>query len=278
MAGAPTAASPPPGVVERLAPLVVDPATTAVITDYDGTLAPIVDDPELAVPLAGAPDLLVRLAGKYAVVAVVSGRSVAFLREHLGRCDPVRLVGLYGLEWSRPGGGVVPEPGAERWRPVIADAAARLSAGAPPGVEVERKGLAVTVHWRRAPLAADWVAGEVGSVAARGGLRAHPGRMSVELRAPSEMDKGAATRRLVEGCTAACFVGDDLGDLPAFAALHALAAETGLAAVAVAVTDAESAPEVAAAADVAVPGPPGALSLLGWLADGAWTDTTPVTG
>ena len=76
---------------------------------------------------------------------------------------------------------------------------------------------------------------------------------------------------------AACFVGDDLGDLPAFAALHSLTAETGLAAVAVAVTDTESAPEVAAAADVAVPGPPGALAILGWLADRAETDPASLT-
>ena len=75
--------------------------------------------------------------------------------------------------------------------------------------------------------------------------------------------------RLVEGCSAACYLGDDLGDLPAFAALARLASEHGLATVSVAVVDQESAPEVAEAADAVVSGPGQALILLRWLADTA---------
>ena len=72
--------------------------------------------------------------------------------------------------------------------------------------------------------------------------------------------------QLAAGCSAACFLGDDIGDLPAFAALGRLAAADGLATVGVAVQDAETAPEVAAAADLIVEGPAGAMAVLAWLA------------
>lgn len=275
-----------PEVRRALAPLVANPATSAIVTDFDGTLAPIVDDPAGARALEGTADLLAVLAHRYAVVAVVSGRSASFLSERLapsgrrearsptGPVDPdhaVRLVGLYGLEWSGADGVVTPVPGAGRWRPVVEEVAGRLRSTAPPGVVVEPKGLAVTVHWRQAPQSAGWVADEVTAVAAGSGLRAHPGRMSVELRAPLDIDKGTATRRLVEGCSAACFLGDDVGDLPAFAALADLARQEGMATVAVAVVDHERAPGLVEAADVVISGPTDALALLGWLADAADT-------
>ena len=42
---------------------------TALCLDFDGTLAPIVDDPEAAAPLPGTTELLGRLAGRFAAVA-----------------------------------------------------------------------------------------------------------------------------------------------------------------------------------------------------------------
>jgi trehalose 6-phosphate phosphatase len=267
-----------------LAPLIAQPATSAIVTDFDGTLAPIVDDPAGARALEGTADLLALLARRYAVVAVVSGRSVSFLSERLfpvgqkapetwassiGSLGIVQLVGLYGLEWSEADGTIIEAPGAGRWRSVVDQVASQLESAAPTGVEVENKGLAVTLHWRRAPEAAAWAADEVASLVADSGLRAHPGRMSVELRAPLDVDKGTATRRLIEGCSAACFLGDDIGDLPAFALLANLAGQEGMATVAVAVVDNESAPSVVEAADVVIAGPEEALSVLRWLAEGA---------
>ena len=52
------------------------PAGAAIITDFDGTLAPIVDDAAAARPLEGVVDALHLLAARYARVAVVSGRPV----------------------------------------------------------------------------------------------------------------------------------------------------------------------------------------------------------
>ena len=266
---------PAPDVRTALGPLVARPASTAILTDFDGTLSPIVADPYEARPLDGADAVMASLAGQFGEVAVISGRPVSFLEEHLavpraahgGR--RVRLVGLYGLEQSWGDGRIEVEPAAAPWRRVVDAAVARLQRGAPPGVLVEPKGLTVTVHWRRAPEAEGWVTAAVSDEVGRSGLLAHPGRMSVELRPPLAVDKGSVVRRLVAACSAACFIGDDVGDLPAFDALHAMAAEGGIDAVAVAVVDQESDPRVAAAADVVVEGQTRALELLAWLSRAA---------
>ena len=81
---------------DPLAPLRRDPATAGIFSDFDGTLSPIVADPALAEPLAGVPELLGELARRYQVVAVVSGRPVAFLAARLPAS--ILLAGLYGLE------------------------------------------------------------------------------------------------------------------------------------------------------------------------------------
>jgi len=85
--------------------------------------------------------------------------------------------------------------------------------------------------------------------------------MACELRPPVPTDKGTVVRDLAKGFSAVACFGDDLGDLPAFAALARLAGQ-GTAIARVAVVDPESPPEVAAAADLVVEGPAGALELL----------------
>jgi trehalose 6-phosphate phosphatase len=190
---------------------------------------------------------------------------VAFLAHALGSPAGVRLVGLYGLEHLGPGGTVWVDPAAAPWQPVIDQVVAEAERRVPPGVHIEPKGLTVTLHWRHAPESSDWVAEfAAGQVAARG-LTAHGSRMSIELGPPLAIDKGTVVRTLAAGWRAVAAFGDDVGDLPAFAALGELAAD-GVAVARVAAVDPESPPEVAAAADLVVPGAPGALALLELLA------------
>ena len=87
---------------------------------------------------------------------------------------------------------------------------------------------ALAVHTRRAADPGSALAalrGPLGDLAERLGLAAEPGRMVIELRPPG-MDKGAALRRLARERAAAAvlFCGDDLGDLPAFAAVRVMRA------------------------------------------------------
>ncbi len=270
---------PSPDVIRLLAPFLERPSKAAVLSDFDGTLAPIVVDPAEARPVDGALDVLARLARRFGVVAVISGRPASFLLDRVtsgtvrgkppAGLSSVHFVGLYGLEWANSDGVVTVKAGLEPWRPVVEGAVERLRSSAPPGVEVEGKGLAVTVHWRRAPEASDWAVTAAQAEAAHCGLMSHPGRMSIELRPPSDTDKGSVVRALASGGSAACYLGDDLGDLPAFAALSDLAASEGLLTASIAAVDEESAPEVAEAADAVVEGPAGALAVLDWLAGAA---------
>ncbi len=93
--------------------------------------------------------------------------------------------------------------------------------------------------------------------------------MSVELRPPLDIDKGSVVGELAGRSTAACYFGDDLGDLPAFAALADRGRVPGVTAVSVAVVDDETPDEVVQAADVHIPGPAAALDVLAWLAESA---------
>lgn len=255
-----------------LVPLREDPASAALFLDFDGTLAPIVADPAAARPLPEAPRTLGRLARRFGLVVVVSGRPARFLQTALHEVPAdagLRLAGLYGMEQAGVRGPVDAMPEADRWRAVVEEVVGRARASAPDGLGVEPKGLTVTLHWRRAPGTERWARAFAGREMERTGLVGQPGRMALELRPPLGGDKGTVVERLGPGYRAVACFGDDLGDLPAFAALDRLAA-TGVAVARVAVGDAESPPEVLAAADVVVQGPAGALDLLDGLLDGTF--------
>lgn len=254
----------PDAPTELFAALLAAPRRAAVFTDFDGTLAPIVDDPEAARPLPGVAGTLGQLARVMGVVAVVSGRPASFLAGHL-LVPGVRLVGLYGMEQVRDDGRVVVHPEALRWQEVVEAVARRAMDAAPAGLLVEHKGLAVTLHYRQAPELAPWAWEWARAEATRTGLAVGPGRMSVELRPPIGRDKGSAVEELLEGVGAACFVGDDAGDLAAFDALDR-AATSGVQVVRVAVRSSESPPGLLARADLVLDGPAAVVSLLGCLA------------
>lgn len=248
-----------PGVVdELLAPFVADPGSAGILSDFDGTLSPIVTDPDEAAPLAGVPETLDGLARRYKRVAVLSGRPVAFLQRFLPRS--VLLSGLYGLEVVDRGVRH-DHPHAGAWREVVDDVAALSEARGPSGMLVERKGLSLTLHFRSRPEAEPEVRAWAERQAARSGLVCRPARMSYELHPPIEADKGTAVDQLCSGLAAALFLGDDVGDLPAFDALDRLAAN-GVAVVRVAVRSSEAPPALLDRADVVVDGPEGAAALL----------------
>lgn len=250
-----------------LGPFLLRPQQSAILTDFDGTLAPIVDDPAAAVALPGTTAVLAQLAERYGVVAVISGRPVSYLADRLGPvASALTLRGVYGLERA-DFGQVSEQPGLDDWRGILDQVADRADRDAPEGVGVERKGLAVTLHVRNVPAAAAWMGQFAATAAADHGLSTHPGRMSVEIRPPVDTDKGTVVRELGSGMDAVCFLGDDRGDLPAFAALVDLRL-AGAATLAVAVSSAEAPADLLERADLVVDGPAAAQDLLRQLAEG----------
>lgn len=245
-------------LTSAVAPLRADPASSVLLFDFDGTLSPIVDDPEAAAPVPGVVELLVELSGRYRTVGAVSGRPVAFLADRL----PPSLVlsGLYGLESVVDGVRAV-RPRVDAWRHRVEAAGARAAEQGPEGMRVEPKGLSVTLHYRGRPELAGPVWHLAEGLAAETGLEARPAKMSVELHPPVGTDKGLVVRELAIGASATLYAGDDLGDLPAFAALAELRT-SGQATLAVAVETPELPAAIRATADLLVDGPDGIVALL----------------
>jgi trehalose 6-phosphate phosphatase len=246
--------------------------------DFDGTLSPVVDDPEAARLHPGAPGALLELAEVVRAVAVITGRPArqaiamgdldALGNAMLDRGAELFVFGQYGNErWSateqrirspRPPAGLA---SFERELPAVlrkADAADAF---------VEEKGLAVAVHTRRMadPAAAfERLSVPIASLAARHHLSVEPGRNVIEIRS-GDMHKGHAVRTFVaeQEATGVVFCGDDLGDVEAFEAVRELRDE-GLPGLVVCSASTEQ-PDLVELADVVVDGPAGVVELLGGL-------------
>jgi trehalose 6-phosphate phosphatase len=244
--------------------LVADLGDAVIATDFDGTLSPIVDDPEQAELLPGAAEVLMSLGERVGLLAVVSGRPVSFLER---RVPPgPTLVGLYGLECVRDGERQ-DHPTAGVWRETMADVATAAELQGPAGMRVERKGLSLTLHYRGRPDLAEAVEAYSLTTARSAGLQRRTARMSVELHPPIDEDKGTVLARLAEEHSGpVVYLGDDVGDLPAFAALDELEA-AGRTVWRVVARSEEMAPELAEQADLLLDGPAGVLELLTRLAD-----------
>jgi trehalose 6-phosphate phosphatase len=254
-----------------LAALLADPGRALVGLDFDGTLAPVVPDPDAARGHPDVPGVLARLAAAGVRVAVVTGRPAATAVEYAGIADVPGLVvlGHYGLERWEAGTLTAPEDLS-----AVAQARRRLpdvlaAAGAPDGTYVEDKGAAVAGHPRRTadpPAASALRRGPLTALAGEVGLVVEPGRFVLELR-PAGGDKGDALRTLVGERTPSVvvFVGDDLGDLAAFDAVDRLraAGTPGL----LVCSGSTEVPALADRADVIVDGPDGVVALLRALAD-----------
>jgi len=241
-----------------------------IFCDFDGSLAPIVPDPSKARAVRGAGRVLERLARRYAAVAVVSGRPVSFLAKRL-HPRKVRLVGLYGIE-ERVGRSLRVLPEVRSARSQIDKAAERLreELSEVDGVFIEHKGLAVSVHFRRArdkDAALEHAVPIVKRVASEEGLASVTrGRLVLEISPPVQVDKGHVVRRVIEEkrLTGALVVGDDMGDLPTFRAVDGLEL-----AIRVAVASDEAPPDLIAAADHVVGSPLELIDLLKSLVDAA---------
>jgi trehalose 6-phosphate phosphatase len=187
-----------------------------VASDYDGVLAPLVDDPSAAAPLDGVADVLLRLSAVPDVtVAMVSGRGVEDLRTTSGFGGSLRWVGSHGAEYDGPLAGDL-AASRDELRDRLAPAVAAI-----PGARLEVKPASVAVHVRQV---SDRAAGtallERIQSDADPSLTLKPGKDVLEL-AVTDADKGAALRRLREevGAVAAVYLGDDRTDEDGFRAL-----------------------------------------------------------
>ncbi len=256
-----------------MGPLREDPARAAILTDVDGTLAPIAERAEEAAVPAAAREALAALSERFGLVGCVSGRQAEEARRLVG-LDRLAYAGNHGLELLLPGEKAVrPDPslaGRER------DAAGFI-AGLDPaelaaaGLRREDKGAIQALHWRGAAdeVAAEARAREIAIEAGHTGLDPHWGRKVLELRPVGGGGKGVAVAslRASDGLDRAVYAGDDRTDLDAFRRLEELR-EGGelVAAVRVGVLSPEGPAELTEESDLTVGGPSGWLAILKWLA------------
>lgn len=248
--------------------------------DFDGVLAPIVEDPGSAHIHPLGTDVLLALAECVRGVAVITGRPARQVLA-LGGLDDVGdqlggqgrdlyVMGQYGNErWNSHDRRVISPKPPHGMATLISELPGILRRYDASGAFIEEKGLAVGVHTRRLddPQAAfDRLLPPITEAARRHDLTVEPGRMVIEVRAPG-MDKGAAVHRIAEELDAGgfVFIGDDLGDVEAFRAVRELRA-AGMPGLLVCSGSTEQSALVEMA-DAVVDGPDGVMAFLGDLVE-----------
>jgi trehalose-phosphatase len=184
-----------------------------VASDFDGTLAEIVEDPDLATPLARSKAALEALAGIEATtVAVISGRRRADLVERFDHPAFI-LIGEHGVDHGEGSGPESPALAAARQ---LVDELVRVT----PGSRAEHKARSVGFHYRLVTDPGSVVEDLRHRASMIDGLRVLDGKKIVELT-DSSVDKGVALRELKREIAAdrVLFMGDDVTDETAFAAL-----------------------------------------------------------
>jgi trehalose 6-phosphate phosphatase len=265
----------PVTAAEVLEAIVSSPSQTLIATDFDGTLAPIVDDPEQAYADPDAVAALGRLGERVGAVAVITGRPVR-IAVRLGRFQEVAglhsliVLGQYGVErWNAAENEYLLPPAPPQIKAVAGELPELLHSLDLAAARVEDKGRAIAVHTRSLPdpkAALAKLADPLRDLAARHGLTVEPGKNVWEIRALG-VDKGGTLRAVVAetGARQVVFAGDDLGDLPAFQAVRDLAT-AGVVGLLVCSASAEE-DALAELSDVIVDGPRGLAAWLNELAE-----------
>lgn len=179
--------------------------------DFDGTLAPIVEDRDEAEMRPGTARLFARVCEAYPV-AVISGRARDDVARRLGSARAKYVIGNHGLE---PGADMAPY--ASFVRAAFTELAHAL--GGVHGVELEDKTYSLAVHYRRSRTRRE--ARRIIHAAIDGLVtpaRVVEGKCVVNLVPPGAPDKGVALRRLraEQGAGVALYVGDDVTDEDVF--------------------------------------------------------------
>lgn len=194
--------------------------------DYDGTLTPIVQNHKDAI-ITGEMREKVHGISEKIPVAIISGRDISFIKEHVGLPEAY-YAGSHGFEIIGPAGFHHELEEAERTMPIMDRVQQELSEAFPrsTGVELERKKFALAVHFRNADEAmVPLVRAKVAQVLDRyRELRSGKGKMVIELKPALDWHKGRALEVIVQqldpkGEAVVAYIGDDVTDEDAFRAI-----------------------------------------------------------
>ena len=205
-------------------------AHVILLSDYDGTLTPIVSRPEEAVLSPGVREKLGALAQKPAFsIGIISGRSLAETEAMVG-IEGIYYAGNHGLEIAGPGLKFT-NAAAEAARATIKDLVRQLSAklGGIVGIIIEDKGLSLSVHYRLVKEGEEEQVAEIfcqttAPLLSEGKIRVTSGKKVWEVRPPIDWHKGKAVETIAReikallksGQLLTIYLGDDTTDEDAF--------------------------------------------------------------
>jgi trehalose 6-phosphate phosphatase len=241
--------------IEPLRPLLAL-TPLAILSDIDGTVAPIVPYPEDARITNRARAALRELINRGVSVAFVTGRALEMARAMVD-VPEADFAANHGLNIHVDGETHTPEnvrPYVRRAQDVLLE----IGEIDVPGVIVEDKGPVIAFHYRLAASEAQALAAiraALKASSAAESFRIQEGRKVLELRPPLEVDKGTAVADLVDrmGASAVLVLGDDATDMDMFRGQRELSA-LGTRGAGIAVWSPEISPAVLQATDYFVRG------------------------
>src|SRR5712691_5835914 len=215
----------PPSALHHVHEIASDDRRLAVFLDYDGTLTPIVGQPEQAA-LADSMRQGVQALADHVPVAILSGRDLEDIRRRVN-IDGIVYAGSRGFDIAGPRG--LRKEVAKELLPIVdlAENELKEKLAGISGALLERKRFSVAAHYRRANQnGAAKVKQAVDEVAARHReLRTIAGKKVYELQPDMDWNKGKALSWLLEALgldrqdAFPLYIGDDLTDEDAFRAL-----------------------------------------------------------
>ena len=205
-----------------------------LLSDYDGTLTPIVSRPEEAILSPEVREKLHALNKKPAFsVGIISGRSLPEVKSLVG-IEGIYYAGNHGLEIEGPGLKFI-QPAAKAAQPKIQDLLRQLSAELAniEGVFIEDKGLSLSVHYRLVRKSEEEIVAQIFHQITSpwlrdGKIKVSSGKKVLEVRPPIDWHKGKAVETIMKETKTilggegnlVIYLGDDTTDEDAFRIIH----------------------------------------------------------
>ena len=248
---------------------VLTPSPVGLITDVDGTISPIAPAPQQARVSPLCRRYLALLCQQIALVAVISGRPAAEVKEMINIGGMV-YIGNHGLE-QLIGDHLELTQDAGSYLTAVKSAVEELSPLLPiEGIIIENKGVTATIHYRRCPnpeLAEKQILAAVQNSREARKLQVMPGRMAINLLPPITVNKGTATLNLIRehNLHRGIYLGDDVTDIDAFRVIHGSPGDLAFQGLAIAVTSEETPETLTEEADFTLRGVSDVERFLEWM-------------
>ena len=240
-----------------------------LITDVDGTISQTAPTPQAARVSPLCRRYLSHLSSRLALVAAISGRPAAQVRNMI-RIDSMVYIGNHGLErWTSDHVEFSSIAGdySRAIKSVVKELRPRLST---EGISIEDKGVTATIHYRLSPepqVAEREIINAVEASPRARGLRIIRGRMAINLLPPIEVNKGTATLDLIQeyNLQGGIYLGDDSTDIDAFRAIHTACRNLNFQGFAIGIVSSEMPEKLVEEADFTLNGVSDVERFLRWM-------------